>query len=365
MPARHAYWLDWGRFLAALIVCLGHARGHIWLEWGALDADSRGAGVFALFALGRLGHEAVVFFFVLSGFFVGGPCLAALRDREFSPRRYWVDRLTRLYPPYLAAILLTLCVTAIATQPVATTPGIILGQIFLVQGVGVPVMPGNSPLWSLAYEAWFYVLAGALCTLRVRRGGVSRVVCGLLLCAAVAWLTLAGPVYLVCWVFGALAHAGVNTSRRGALAWLGAGLALFGSVSLQAGRHSAGFEFAFPNIPPALAIIALSGGFALFLPWLSRLAPRTSGLRLLEAAGRPLAAFSFSLYLIHQPLLDLALGVASPRRASVDFASLALLAGLMAGLLICAWVFSRLFESTTPVLRARILATDHAPPVDR
>lgn len=42
------------------------------------------------------GHEAVMVFFVLSGFFIGTSVLESFRERRWSWRAYLINRLTRL-----------------------------------------------------------------------------------------------------------------------------------------------------------------------------------------------------------------------------------------------------------------------------
>ena len=68
--------LDLVRGLSALLVMLGHLRSFLFLDFGELH----GAGVIAklfYFCTG-LGHQAVMVFFVLSGYFVGGSVLSGL-----------------------------------------------------------------------------------------------------------------------------------------------------------------------------------------------------------------------------------------------------------------------------------------------
>src|SRR5215813_13613142 len=64
--------LDLLRGWAALIVLLVHVRGASFVEFGSLPPDQKTILVVVLFGLTRIGHEAVLIFFVLSGFLVGG-----------------------------------------------------------------------------------------------------------------------------------------------------------------------------------------------------------------------------------------------------------------------------------------------------
>lgn len=56
-------------------------------------------------ATGR-GEMGVVLFFLLSGFVLGYTYFPAARAGTFQRRGFWVARLARIYPVYLAAFLL-------------------------------------------------------------------------------------------------------------------------------------------------------------------------------------------------------------------------------------------------------------------
>jgi peptidoglycan/LPS O-acetylase OafA/YrhL len=86
------------RGIAAFYVVLNHSRGWLWA--GAHYLQHRG-GSTLLDKLGaainqstRLGHEAVIIFFVLSGLSIGHSV-----TQGSSPLRLYKRRLFRLYPP--------------------------------------------------------------------------------------------------------------------------------------------------------------------------------------------------------------------------------------------------------------------------
>lgn len=66
-------WLDFVRGLSSIAVCAGHLRAALFVDFSQLSTPSLAQQVF-YFATG-LGHQAVMVFFVLSGFFVGGSIL--------------------------------------------------------------------------------------------------------------------------------------------------------------------------------------------------------------------------------------------------------------------------------------------------
>lgn len=71
-PNLHFYWLDALRFVAAFMVLLSHTRNTFFPAFGDLPDDQQNIFSMMLTMFCRMGHEAVIIFFVLSGFLVGG-----------------------------------------------------------------------------------------------------------------------------------------------------------------------------------------------------------------------------------------------------------------------------------------------------
>src|SRR6202008_705345 len=99
--------MDMARWVAALAWVLSHVKAslvpllrnishptHLETAWGFIAGFS---------------HHAVVVFFVLSGFLVGGKVLREMgsTERPFSPKRYFLDRFTRIYLVLIPVLLIT------------------------------------------------------------------------------------------------------------------------------------------------------------------------------------------------------------------------------------------------------------------
>lgn len=91
--------LDLARGLAALTVLFYHVRGSSWVELGILPVAQRSLASEVFFGLNRLGNEAVMVFFALSGFLVGGKVIERIRGGRFDAGHYAVDRATRILIP--------------------------------------------------------------------------------------------------------------------------------------------------------------------------------------------------------------------------------------------------------------------------
>lgn len=124
-----------------------------------------------------MGHSAVVVFFVLSGYLVGGSALSSFkRGWKWAP--YLTNRLTRLFVVLLPAIVFGAVLDTVGTHflsghalyqgwgqetvqgPVSSrlTLPIALGNLAFLQTILVPTFGSNGPLWSLANELWYYML---------------------------------------------------------------------------------------------------------------------------------------------------------------------------------------------------------------
>src|SRR3569832_160361 len=161
--------LDILRASAALLVVAEHARNAVFVPYGALPPAQHNAATQALYLLTRLGQEAELVFFVLSGFLVGGQVIRRAREGRFSGRDYTVDRATRIFLPLAPAVIFAAVAGYVAHgQPL--DPAQIAGNAIGLNGIAVDTLALNAPLWSLAYEIWFYILAGTVAIVCVGRG---------------------------------------------------------------------------------------------------------------------------------------------------------------------------------------------------
>lgn len=301
------------RGLAALGVLIFHARVALWVGWREIQA--RPADFSALDRLlAWLSAPApflgagVMLFFVVSGFCVHQPVQGATAPPSW--REFLVRRLRRVYPPYLAALGVSLL--AGVALDAGRQHG--LASAFMVQNytgaASVSALSSqvttNPSLWSLPVEIEFYLLyplfwwAAARLGWRVTLGAVAAV-SSLALAAWAGGLRLLDgnfAFYWLVWCSGAWLrerHSGGNLPHPGLVANLAACAALAGGIAL--------------TLRPVGPLAAWCWGAASFwLVWRSITAPLALPGWLsstLRTAGR----WSYSLYLLHFPLL-LLLGAA-------------------------------------------------------
>lgn len=203
---RHLHALTGLRFLAALHVVLMH-RALQYLGWAPVWSRNVVAA----------GYTGVSLFFVLSGFVLAYTYLEPGESQRIERRRFWVARLARVYPVYLASLLVALpafvglaLVRDGALLGPGTSPGkVALTTLTLTQAWSwTTVWQWNSPGWSLSAEAFFYaafpLIVPAL--LRYARGR-------LLWAAFVLWLVALLPpaFYLLTHVDGGTAASRAPT----------------------------------------------------------------------------------------------------------------------------------------------------------
>jgi peptidoglycan/LPS O-acetylase OafA/YrhL len=260
------------------------------------------------------GHLAVVFFLVVSGFSLA---VTPARDgwrlggtARFARRRAW-----RILPPYWAALVFSLLIAWVVTpQPHSGTPtaGTVAVYGLLLQDVAVVPTP-NGTFWSIAVEVELYVVFPLLLLLRRRLGGVALLLLVTVAVVAVGMLVPSvsstspvdkldgltpqlAPLFVMGMVGAGIVVAGDRLRR---LPWLGlAALAAVPVLALMVGRGSVWTEHHYFWIDLAL-------GPAMVLLLVAVTTGRPGRLvRLLDTRpARGLGAFSYSLYLVHLPIV--------------------------------------------------------------
>ena len=168
--------LDLARVIAALLVCLEHWRNLLYVNYGQITGHR---ALFAVpYVMTDAGHQAVVIFFVLSGYLISGSVFRLMQRGEWSWKLYLTHRLVRLWIVLVPALVLgalldfsgvhlhlapalyagqtgTHMLGNVATALHADT---FFGNLFFLQTILVSTFGSNGPLWSLANEFGYYVL---------------------------------------------------------------------------------------------------------------------------------------------------------------------------------------------------------------
>lgn len=355
-------YMDAARSLLAATVVFAHA-------WHLVIADYDGhAPIWARigYFVAGFSHAAVILFFVLSGYWIARSVEQRL-EQGWTWRSYLSGRLSRIWIVLIPALLigggldmigtfwlqtpthLGLTNTYVLRTDVAANLAwpVWIGNLFFLQDTLVHPLGTNGPLWSLAWEWWFYLWYPALILLWTTR----RPAPVLLAMAVFFWypLMLLG---FICWLLGALVRVIERKGIAHALLNRRATLAVTAAASLAVliwARLSPVPGWEFP----------VAATFAAFLAALLAVRPRYPSA--LESLARFGSHASFSLYVTHFPVIALIAGImVGAEREVPTLASLLFVGLVFMSAVFFAYGFSTLTEANTGRLRQWLKARQRA-----
>jgi peptidoglycan/LPS O-acetylase OafA/YrhL len=371
--------MDAIRGLAAVIVFVSHTRSLYFssgLPGTVIGAVKEPPALGMLQGRVNFSNEAVILFFALSGYLVGGSVLRGLRGARWSWTTYLSKRLTRLLLVLVPAIVLGVVLDRLgihffghgsiydtnAAIPLSDMsnvaprlrPSVILGNLFFVQTILVQPLGTNLALWSLASEFWYYMIfpLGMIAAMPAF-GRTTRIWSGI---GAVGLLLFVGwriAAFFPVWILGALIElmpkrSTAEASPRNAV--LLTGLLLVTMVGVRV----AGLD-----VIPALTLIGVvTCGLIYFLVQM-----RTPSRRgIYRRVAGYFSHISYSLYLFHLPLAVFLCGwmdhpwhlwAKTPRNVGLWVGSDLLILLVVTGL----W---HLFEARTDKVRAWVFREEAA-----
>ncbi|MEU7831211.1 acyltransferase [Nonomuraea sp. NPDC049129] len=376
VPSRFA-WLDALRGIGALAVVGEHLT--TWaMPW--LRPTSFNLGVYG-----------VLVFFLVSGYIIPSSL-----ERHGDVRAFWIGRFFRLYPLYLAVIALVLALAwwiPVRAEVPRELSSVAAHLTMLLDTVGTAGVLNT--MWTLSYEMVFYLLAAALFVTGVRDGR-NLLPAVLALIAAVAGLVLTGPPLSggwLAWVSSGLFVVGLGcvVSGRGrtvaacalglmALAlvllssrvpWFGLAIlaVMFAGTAIR--RWERGQAPLWPVIVTAM-VVAATPLWALNAGWWW-VRPDVWGLTVILAAltfaggmalrARPLPAvltwlgtISYSLYLVHLPLLLIVMELAGEMRWSPLPLQIGISVVFLSLLMPASWLSHRFIEGPMQRLGRRVIS---------
>ncbi|WP_430784373.1 acyltransferase family protein [Actinoplanes sp. G11-F43] len=365
-------WLDALRGGAAAVVALFH------LSPAVLGRD-RHLEIYEVIDLGKYG---VLLFFLVSGYVI-----PMSLERHGDLRRFWTGRLLRIYPAYLLAVLIALALIAAGmlrppAQLAGETTGSVLGHLTMLQDL-LGTQGVLRPFWTLSFEMVFYLIVAGLyawrrapvsptrwaigltaaalidlpddllgATAAERR--ISAVVVTVLLGCVLMAYTIGGGRILPVVGIGAVVLPLLNGHATGHVTSSSSEQAAQMLAVMFAGTmiHRAQHHLAHPLTTTATLLI-VSGGVALHVgPAVAAAVAGTFALawslrnRSMPAPLTGLGAISYSLYLLHIPVLALTRKLTGdPVLTTVVF---------VIGSLTAAWACHRWVERPAQALARRV-----------
>jgi peptidoglycan/LPS O-acetylase OafA/YrhL len=370
LAERASVHLDLIRGVSALAVMVGHVRGLFFVDFPSLANKSLACRI--LYAVTGFGHQAVMIFFVLSGYFIGMSVIDSISDQRWSWRVYLVNRLTRLQLVLIPALVLGALWDQIGMRipqgasfyfgslykyyapsvALRSTVPVFFGNLFFLQSIISPVFGSNGPLWSLSYEFWYYFLFPAIVLVAASRTRIRNRFLYAGLSALLLWFV--GPkisIYFMIWLAGVLVGRLYRTARFGppriqTIVSVTAGLIFLGALAWSRIQWFSSDTF---------ADYMIGVSFALWLYTLIHGA-REDVSSVYANAAKTLSAFSYTLYLTHFPVLLLLRGLLDPL-GNWQPNLLHLLCGLAIALLMLTYAYAvaEFTEARTASVRRRLL----------
>jgi peptidoglycan/LPS O-acetylase OafA/YrhL len=273
---------------------------------------------------------------------------------------YAIDRATRLWTVLIPTFSLTLLFglgsgvllpnidfSAANEFSVLSFVGNLLG----LQRVVLADFGGNYALWSLANETWYYVLFPLLVLMFTAPRTTARIASGAALALAAILLPVEIILYFSIWLLGvAFSRVRIECSIGVRCAWL-----------LPLAAMSAYFRLTGDNNQFDQTMVGMDLSLSLmFLALLSSLqfnaAPESKLARPLARIGKFFADFSFSLYVLHVPLIFLLSHVALTQfglrqLSPTEPLHFAVYLGMLTILLLASYLSYLMFESQTYRIR--------------
>jgi peptidoglycan/LPS O-acetylase OafA/YrhL len=362
-PAASTFF-DLLRFGAAVLVVMEHLSSRLFVGYGYLEQP--GIWTKFLYWINLLGSPGVVIFFVLSGLFISRSIYRSelLGNRDFGWSRYMIARLSRLWLVLVPALIFTFFVDQVAEVSGWVNKGsgvdVFVGNIFFVQTILVPQFGSNAPLWSISNEFWYYMIFPLL-MLSVLSNNVWRRL--LFLAISVALLVFIGPrkaAYFLMWLLGAAVMLLPVCRRFGGGCLLVAAAAFLVFFSLMRPLVARG-RLIFDGVEIDLFWPDLMISVATFL--VMRVAivyfeGRDYFINIsVDSMIRKGAAFSFSLYVVHYPLINSGYFLAHAngfRGFQPGPLGVAFEVGILALICAVAWLFASMTEMHTNTVRVAV-----------
>jgi peptidoglycan/LPS O-acetylase OafA/YrhL len=301
--------LDLLRGLSAFVIVIGHGRNFLFADYNQLPAHPIWISI--PYLITKAGHQAVMIFFVLSGYLISGSIFRSVRNGTWSWPSYLTHRLVRLWVVLLPGLLLCALWDHIAlthhlapalyrfgannhmSVDVASrhTPIVFLQNIFFLQVSVAKPFGSDTALWSLAYEFWFYILFPLGLFTFARQTRMRPRILNAVLLVVIAWF---GRVYLPLfpiWLAGALLAVMPTLPLRAAARWIATGL------------YVSFFLFCASNLIRVWYIDYLLAIATFFFIWILLSATGNAKPSLRIRATREFARFSYTSYVVHAPFL--------------------------------------------------------------
>jgi len=374
-PAVSAH-LDFIRSAAAWAVMWGHLRAFFFIDFPEISHPS--ALLKILYFLTGFGHQAVMVFFVLSGFLISSSILRSLVSGVWTWSGYAISRATRLYVVLIPGLFFgalwdlsgrsLFASTGLYSSPLTSFGGAVVqndltlrnfvGTLFFFQTILCRPFGSNGPLWSIANEFWYYVLFPVALFAAYGWAAKSLRTALPLTILALGVAVLLGPEKLLdflIWLSGFAVLLGWSRSKlvsaKSRIGYLLRASVLL-ATCLAAARSG--------KITPQVSDLVVGLAFSVFLFGILQLEFHVPADGAYLRNARLFAGFSYTLYVLHFPfLLFLRAAILSGSRWQPDAVHVFYGLGIGAIVLAFCWLIARFTEHRTGEARRYLMKALH------
>lgn len=364
---KNYFHLEFIRGISALLVVIGHLRSFLFINYNELESPSLFEKIFYFFT--GFGHEAVMVFFVLSGFLISKSIDYSSNKNNFFSN-YMLKRIVRLEIVLIPALLLTFFFDTIGiylsdsiyykgllkemyNSGLSNTDYSIsydfytlIKNLFFLQTIYAPVYGTNSPLWSLAYEFWYYVFAGLFYSIYLSKSFLNR----LLILIIISMLLLIMPIdillYGLIWVTGVIVHIiekkNIFSHIRGKNIFCLITIIFFILVLIISRLKiftvfymDLTISFFFSLLILSLLDRSVNNNFYIFI-------------------SKKMSEISYTMYLIHFPIIGFIVSIFFENKQVVLEKGIVYFVSILALILVVSFIFFSLFEKHTLLVRKKI-----------
>lgn len=316
--------LDFSRWVAAAIVLISHLRNPLFISYGSINPEDLNIVIQGWYFVTGWAGEAVIIFFVLSGLLVGASGFEKINSGTFSTSNYLIDRFSRLYVAFFPALIVSffldylgstfffdvgfwdhshpLINEKIESSSFETKLTIVnfAANFLMLQHFFFDTLGSNSPLWTISAEFWFYIVFSAFALLRIGQSRTVTITLFFILLIFIYFFNIEFIRLFGYWLIGVF--AGImkpNINIKPIYAFL---VVL---SSLIFSRFYISPSSSWIDLTATNYFVAMSYGLLI----LSIRNKNIFFFKKFAKINKFLASFSFSLYLIHFPLMLFLLAV--------------------------------------------------------
>ncbi|MDR7000618.1 acyltransferase [Neobacillus niacini] len=325
--------LDFLRFLSALIVFLFH------------------------FYVPLPGYQAVMIFFVLSGYFISSTVLKSVTENRWSWSDYLIKRITRLWVVLIPCLFLTLVWANFQLHLFGKNEKLLnvlnletlIGNLFFLQGILVKPYGLNGPLWSLSYEFWYYIMFPCL-VLTIKAKKIRLKVFYAFLLISISFLVGQRiTIYFLVWLLGAIIPLinPLKISNKYASYTILTVVTLIAILSTQ--YSTIGWSVSWYSFGHDLSV-GLSFSILIYIVISFYNVKRNSKTNI----PNHLASISYTLYLAHYPIANFVMVWLVSPLWPFEYTTLTIKLSIAMFVLLYSWLVAKLTERHTSKVRLKV-----------